>query len=734
MNRKTNSRIMLDSLKQFPGELPSVDVECRDFLIEELLADPNDERQWTRFLMNERALLDRVRKLDLLDMRFKIARHFVPAKSADVIEVEVRSKDSNEKRAAFSAMSGRGMTSSRMFLAWSQLERSEKLLEKAREIVELGLKVGAPASPGRLSLQMELDRIKDEQQALQAQAPPVSAAPAIEDVGTVKKARSSLPPRRRLLGSIGGPARIKAGEQKQIVEEDLVVVEEAPQIASVAASSSSSSGSTIMRPSQPPPPPSPAAATDSDDGSSRPNNRRVKFASPTPAPMGPRVSAPRPGSMSPAVIPGAARSGTSSRASLGVEASPKRSGESSFSQTPMHHQSRAEKWNAATTAANGATTAVSEKKHVEETDVDDSPSRVLFESAIKPRQSVDEHPPAAAVAVVATVPSIFSDHGAPVVVPPPPRSAAAQQQQQLQLQARADEDDGFFRAGEEVTLNSRKLRILSVMGKGGYSRVYRVLDCGSFELFALKDVNQEAEKEDKSFHNEVTILTQLAKLNRRDPAIRNRVVQLTDFHETPERSFVLLELGELDLIRLLARARRERSGLLPMMEMSEIKHYWPQMLRCVAVLHEHGFVHCDLKPGNFAMFQGRIKVIDFGIAVSVAKPEPQTRGTLNYLPPELCLSLLKRHPYEPTQPPRDIWAMGCILYELAYGRPPFFTSKGTQKERSEFLIRQIADPKHSIPLQNAESVLLLNSCVSACMSYLPSERPSAASLLAHDYF
>jgi hypothetical protein len=722
---------MLDSLKVFPGELSSVDAECREILIDELVANPEDDRQWSRFLSNERALLERARKLELLDVRFKIARQFVSSKVADVMEIEVRSKDVSEKRNGFGALSARGSTSSRLFLAWAQLERAEKSLDKAREVVELGIKVGAPTSPGRMELQKELDRIKDEQQVLLVQ--PAAGSTVSEEAGTVKKPRTSLPSRRRLLGSIGGPARIKPGEQKQIVEEEIEIPPPPAQAAPV-----------IVAPPPVAQPPSPT--TESDEGSNRNNNRRVKFASPAQAPVGPRVVALRPGSMSP--TPAAATTGGQgmltamrNRSSF-LDASPKRSDEPSFSQTPMHPNNRADKYERsvapptplAPAAAAAASAAASAIPAGNKSEFENSPSRVLFQSAVKPRvpSEVEETQRTIPQQQQQQLPlppplAFLVDHGAPVVVPPPPRQASAPATQ-------SDEDEGFYRQGEEVTLNSRKLRILAVMGKGGYSRVYRVLDCNSFELFALKDVNQEAEKEDKSFQNEVMCLTQLAKQSRRDPAIRNRVVQMVDFHETPERSFVLLELGELDLIRLLARARRERANLLPMMEMTEIRHYWPQMLRCIAVLHEHGFVHCDLKPGNFAMFQGRIKVIDFGIAVSQTKPEPQTRGTLNYLPPELCLSLLerKRYPFEPPQPPRDVWAMGCILYELAYGRPPFFTNKGTQKERSDFLIRQIADPKHAIPFQNSESVELLNNCVAACMRHLPSERPSAKSLIAND--
>src|SRR5204862_7940452 len=84
----------------------------------------------------------------------------------------------------------------------------------------------------------------------------------------------------------------------------------------------------------------------------------------------------------------------------------------------------------------------------------------------------------------------------------------------------------------------------------------------------------------------------------------------------------------------------------------------------------HGIIHRDIKPGNVRLTQtGQVKVMDFGIAralASGASTMTQTSaviGTAQYLSPEQARG-------EPVDARSDVYATGCVIYELLTGRPP----------------------------------------------------------------
>ncbi|KAJ1551202.1 Dual-specificity kinase, spindle pole body (SPB) duplication and spindle checkpoint function, partial [Cladochytrium tenue] len=109
---------------------------------------------------------------------------------------------------------------------------------------------------------------------------------------------------------------------------------------------------------------------------------------------------------------------------------------------------------------------------------------------------------------------------------------------------------------------------------------------------------------------------------------------------------------------------------------------------------------------NFILVEGTLKLIDFGIAKSI--PNDTTNIHRDYQ--------LGRA--------SDVWSLGCILYQLVYGRPPFASLPIVQK------LSAIPDPSYAIAFPAIEDPSLVDA-MRACLDRDPRRRPSIPGLLAH---
>jgi eukaryotic-like serine/threonine-protein kinase len=214
--------------------------------------------------------------------------------------------------------------------------------------------------------------------------------------------------------------------------------------------------------------------------------------------------------------------------------------------------------------------------------------------------------------------------------------------------------------------------ILSALGAGGMGEVYRARDTKLNRDVALKilpdSFTHDADRVAR-FRREAQVL---ASLNH--PHI-GAIYGLDQAHE---QQFLVLELVDGETL-----ADRIKPGPLPIDEAVAIAR---QIAEALEAAHDKGIIHRDLKPANIALTKdGRVKVLDFGLAKAtdaasgaafdltnsptLTSPAMMTGvgvilGTASYMSPEQARG-------RPADKRSDIWAFGCVFYEMLTGKRAF---------------------------------------------------------------
>ncbi|XP_074643571.1 serine/threonine-protein kinase 36-like [Tubulanus polymorphus] len=201
-----------------------------------------------------------------------------------------------------------------------------------------------------------------------------------------------------------------------------------------------------------------------------------------------------------------------------------------------------------------------------------------------------------------------------------------------------------------------KYHVLDLIGEGSFGRVYKGRKKLSGQVVALKFIAKtgRSEKDLKNLRREIEIMQGLHNDN---------IIQMLDSFETDKEVVAVTDYAEGELFQIL-----EDDGSLPEEQVQAIAC---QLVSALYYLHSHRILHRDMKPQNILLGKGGVvKLCDFGFARSMSMNTlvlTSIKGTPLYMSPEL----VEEQPYDHTA---DLWALGCILYELFTGTPPFYTN------------------------------------------------------------
>lgn len=204
------------------------------------------------------------------------------------------------------------------------------------------------------------------------------------------------------------------------------------------------------------------------------------------------------------------------------------------------------------------------------------------------------------------------------------------------------------------------------LGAGGIAIVFKGRDLRARREVAIKSLRPEYQANPDSrrrFRQEARMMAFVSHPN---------LVSIYDLHEERAGSWIIMEYVPGHNLKQIVE---ERGAL----SLEEVMAILDQVAQALGHLHGRNLVHLDVKPQNLIITPDRVvKLIDFGLAQPTG-PRQETIGgaafgTVAYLAPEQASG-------EAVDAATDVYALGCVAYELLTGQPPFIVAPGADHQR-----------------------------------------------------
>ncbi|KAL7174542.1 hypothetical protein ACSBR2_033729 [Camellia fascicularis] len=279
-----------------------------------------------------------------------------------------------------------------------------------------------------------------------------------------------------------------------------------------------------------------------------------------------------------------------------------------------------------------------------------------------------------------------------------------------------DEDGSRF---NNFQILNHRYALLNLLGKGGFSEVYKAYDLVEHRYVACKlhGLNAQWSEEKKQSY----IRHAIREYNIHKTLVHHHIVRLWDIFEIDQNTFctILEYCSGKDLDAVLKGT--------PILPEREARIIIVQIFQGLVYLNKRTqkIIHYDLKPGNVLFDEfGVAKVTDFGLSKIVEDDvgsqgmelTSQGAGTYWYLPPE-CFELSKT-PLISSKV--DVWSAGILLYQMLFGRRPFGHDQSQERILREDTIikaRKVEFPSRPAVSNEAKDF------IRRCLTYNQAERP-----------